>query len=194
MVGPAPARRRERYWRARGARHIVGIDEAGRGPLAGPVVAAAVILPKGCRVRGARDSKQLDSRTRERLFGTIHERASAVGWAAVGPRVVDQLNILRASELAMRLAAERLPTPPDIALIDGNPVADFPHVQEAIVRGDSRELVISCASIVAKVMRDRIMALYDSVYPDYGFARHKGYPTPEHMVAIELPSGSCLSL
>ncbi len=185
MVGRAPGRRRERFWRRRGARSIAGIDEAGRGPLAGPVVAAAVLLPVGCRIPGARDSKELNPGARERLFDIIHDRATAVGCAAVGPRVVDDMNILRASELAMRLAAERLPSPPDISLIDGNPVSGFPHEHEAMVKGDSRELVIACASIVAKVTRDHIMTLYDSIYPHYGFAGHKGYPTRAHMAAIE---------
>ncbi len=184
MVGSAPTRRRERFWRRRGARRIVGIDEAGRGPLAGPVVAAAVVLPKGVRVPGARDSKQLAVSERERLYALIRARASGIGWAAVGPRLVDRLNILRATELAMRHAVERLPFVPDHALVDGNPVDGLPCSHEAIARGDASELVIACASIVAKVLRDRFMALYDGLYPDYGFARHKGYPTAAHVAAI----------
>ena len=163
---------------------MAGVDEAGRGPLAGPVVAAAVVLAPGVRVPGAADSKLLDPGTRELVYERILTRADGVGWAAVGSELVDRINILRATHLAMRLAVERLGPLPDVALIDGNPLPAFICPCEAIVGGDARELTIACASIVAKVVRDRMMDLYDAIYEGYGFASHKGYATPEHLRAL----------
>jgi ribonuclease HII len=163
---------------------VAGLDEVGRGPLAGPVVAAAVILPPDVRFRGVRDSKLLDAEARDELDRTIRARARAVGVAAVSSLLVDRMNILEASRLAMRLAVENLGVAPDVALIDGTPLPVFPCAHEAIVGGDARELTIACASIVAKVARDRMMSEYDAIYPGYGFGRHKGYHTPEHVEAL----------
>jgi ribonuclease HII len=163
---------------------VAGVDEAGRGPLAGPVVAAAVIVGPGVRVPGVDDSKLLVPERREVLFERISARATTAA-AAVGPRLIDRMNILRASHLAMRLALERLPATPDVALVDGLPVPDLPCAHEAIIDGDALEFAIACASVVAKVTRDRMMALYDAIYPRYGFAQHKGYATPEHLAALE---------
>jgi ribonuclease HII len=177
-------RRAERRWRGRGATIVAGVDEAGRGPLAGPVVAAAVVIGPGVRVHRVDDSKLLSPERREVLFERICARAATAA-AAVGPRLIDRMNILRASHLAMRLALERLPASPDVALVDGLPVPDLPCPHEAIVDGDALEFAIACASVVAKVTRDRMMALYDAIYPRYGFAQHKGYATPEHLAALE---------
>lgn len=186
-LAPSPSRigrRAERRWRGRGAMIVAGVDEAGRGPLAGPVVAAAVIVGPGVRVPGVDDSKLLVPERREVLFERISARATTAA-AAVGPRLIDRMNILRASHLAMRLALERLPATPDVALVDGLPVPDLPCAHEAIIDGDALEFAIACASVVAKVTRDRMMALYDAIYPRYGFAQHKGYATPEHLAALE---------
>jgi ribonuclease HII len=163
---------------------VAGIDEAGRGPLAGPVVAAAVVLPERISFRGANDSKRLSPRVRERLFDVILTRADDVAWCAIGPELIDRLNILRATHLAMRLAFQRLRRRPDAALIDGNPLSSFPSPHEAIVGGDASELSIACASIVAKVVRDRMMGIYDALYEGYGFADHMGYATASHLAAI----------
>jgi ribonuclease HII len=149
------------------------------------VVAAAVVLGPGVRMPGAADSKLLDREAREALHARILARADAVAWAAVSSDLIDRLNILRATHLAMRLAVERLGTLPDVALIDGNPLPEFICPCEAIVGGDARELAMACASIVAKVERDRMMELYDAVYEGYGFASHKGYATPEHLRALD---------
>ncbi len=181
----APGRRRERLWRERGARRVAGIDEAGRGPLAGPVVAAAVVLPEDVTLRGVRDSKLLPDDRLETLFARVVDRAEAVSWCAAGPSLIDRVNILRASHVAMRVAVDDLPVRPDVALIDGHLTPDVGCQAECVVKGDMTELVIACASIVAKVVRDRMMALYDAVYAGYGFARHHGYPTPEHLAAID---------
>ncbi len=181
----------ERQAYARGCVRVAGVDEAGRGPLAGPVVAAAVILPPGARLPGVTDSKQLDPDTRARLFDRIYARALAVGVGSVGPEEIDRLNILRASLRAMAAALEALACPrsgvrlaPDFLLVDG--VVPVPGIepQLAIPKGDARSLTIGAASIIAKVTRDRLMEAADRLHPEYGFARHKGYPTPEHLEAI----------
>lgn len=174
----------ERECRARGFRRIAGLDEAGRGPLAGPVVAAAVLLAEETEIPGVDDSKKLSTRERGRLFDEIHSRALAVGVGAVSPREIDERNILQASILAMHLAVERLPLQPEFLLVDGN---RFHHPRlpfRTVVRGDASCLCIAAASIIAKVTRDRIMVELDALYPEYGFARHKGYPTRRHIDAL----------
>lgn len=160
---------------------IAGVDEAGRGPIAGPVVAAAVILPEGCEIEGLRDSKRLTEKRREEMFGQIEDAATAVGVGIVHEDDIERLNILGATHKAMRLALGRLSPPPDEALIDGHPLPDQVVKNRGVVDGDDRIAVISAASIIAKVTRDRIMRNYDTVFPEYGFARHKGYGTPQHL-------------
>lgn len=166
-------------------RLICGVDEAGRGPLAGPVCAAAVILDPARPIPGLKDSKKLAAANRVRLAGEIHCHALAwsVAWASV--EEIDRLNILHASLLAMQRAVEALPIRPDLALIDGNrcPVLSMPA--RAIVRGDALEPRICAASILAKTERDKEMRRLADIHPQYGFDRHAGYPTPEHLAALE---------
>lgn len=181
-----PDYREERaLWRS-GLARVAGVDEAGRGPLAGPVVAAAVVLRRPLRLPGLDDSKRLAPETRRELRAAIEARAEAVAWARVEHDEIDRVNILQASFAAMLAALERLAGSPDFVLLDG-PLAPaglrWPH--RAIVGGDARSASVAAASIVAKVERDRIMSEYDAEYPGYGFARHKGYPTPEHLQALE---------
>lgn len=165
---------------------VAGVDEAGRGPLAGPVVAAAVILEPGGCWDGMNDSKQISAETREALYARVLIEARAFAWAVVGPRAIDRLNIRRASLEAMRRAVARLGVTPSLVLVDGNTdVPGLPHPQQAVIGGDGRMLSIAAASVLAKVVRDRIMDRLDRVWPGYGFARHKGYGTPEHLEAIE---------
>lgn len=163
---------------------LAGIDEAGRGPLAGPVVAAAVILAPDNPVAGITDSKRLDAERRERLAGEI--RAQALAWAVVhaGPEEVDRFNILQATLRAMQEAVAQLPVKPGRALVDGNHCPALSCPGEALIGGDGLEPAIGAASILAKVDRDRAMVELDAVWPAYGFARHKGYPTPEHVEAL----------
>ena len=169
--------------RARGLHLIAGIDEAGRGPLAGPVVAAAVILPAGFTHDVLNDSKQLTERRRERIYEELTARADIrIAFAIVEPEEIDRINILRATHEAMRRAARQLT--PDHVLIDGLPVRDFPFPQTALVGGDALSFSIAAASIIAKVTRDRIMLELDSRHPAYGFAKHKGYGTPQHLTAL----------
>ena len=174
----------ESAYRAEGYAVICGADEAGRGPLAGPVAAGACILPDGLLIEGLNDSKKLTEKARERLYEVI--TASAVDWAVelVGPEVIDEINILEASQLAMRRAVMRLNPRPSLALIDGNIARGFEIPAVPIVKGDSRSVSIAAASILAKVTRDRLCLELDRQYPVYGFARHKGYPTREHREAI----------
>ncbi|MCX8052576.1 MAG: ribonuclease HII [Armatimonadetes bacterium] len=164
---------------------IVGVDEAGRGPLAGPVVAAAVMLPENFDSAGIRDSKTMTPADREVAFDRIVREAKAIGIGVVGPDVIDEINILRASHRAMRAALDDLSTSFDFVLIDGLPVPDLPAPSLAIVKGDRKSVSIMAASIVAKVTRDRIMLDLDQRYPGYGFAEHKGYCTKAHLAAIE---------
>ncbi len=166
---------------AQGARWIAGVDEAGRGPLAGPLVVAAVILPFGSRFAGLNDSKQVAPDVRERLYDEII--AASVAWAieVISPDTIDELNILRATHHGMRAAVRALHPAPAIALIDGLPLPAPPLPQRNLVRGDARSASIAAASILAKVTRDRLMCALDGQYPGYGFARHKGYPTAEHL-------------
>ena len=167
-------------------RLIAGVDEAGRGPLAGPVVAACVILPPCHAIQGIRDSKLLTEPMREQLFEAI--RREAIGWAVgiATPREIERLNILRASLLAMRRAVERLSILPEALLIDGRfaiPGCSLP--QQTLIDGDAQDERIAAASIVAKVIRDRLMREYDRLYPGYGFALHKGYATPLHLRQLQ---------
>ncbi len=163
---------------------VCGCDEAGRGPLCGPVVAAAVILPRGLVIEGLDDSKKLSEKKRERLFDIIKENALAYAIAEASPEEIDEINILNASMLAMRRAIEALPLPADFALIDGNCQRGFGIPTEAVVKGDSKSYSIAAASVLAKVTRDRQCIELDREYPEYKIAKHKGYPTKEHMDAV----------
>jgi ribonuclease HII len=163
---------------------IAGIDEAGRGPLAGPVVAAAVILPKNVKLEGVRDSKRMTPRARKEAFYRIEDCAISLSLAVVSPREIDQINILQATRKAMKQAVLHLDPQPDFSLIDGTQSLDLPIQQRCIVRGDQQCLSISAASVVAKVYRDRMMCSYHEVYPQYGFSSNKGYGTREHLKAI----------
>ena len=172
--------------RAEGYRVVVGLDEAGRGPLAGPVCAAAVVLSPECIIQGVNDSKKLTERRRESLYGEITERAESfgVGWASVDE--IERLNILNAAQLAMRRAlaicAEKIS--PELALIDGNVARGFEIPTRCVIHGDAVSASIAAASILAKVSRDRLMAELDARYPQYGFAKHKGYGTAAHYAAV----------
>ena len=166
--------------REKGYRLIAGADEAGRGPLAGPVVAAAVVLPPEAILQGLDDSKKLSPAKREELFPKIQTQAIAYGVAVVNPEVIDEINILQAALLAMKQAVEQLKPVPDLLLIDGNQKLNSTLDQWAIVKGDSKSLSIAAASVLAKVTRDHIMQDYHHLYPQYEFARHKGYGTKLH--------------
>jgi ribonuclease HII len=174
----------ERAARKRGALRIAGIDEVGRGPLFGPVVAAAVILPRRCILPGLTDSKKLSEKKRNELAPEI--RANAVAWAiaAVDVETIDSINIRRASLLAMRRAVEQLALSPDFLLIDGCDSLDWDGPQQAVVQGDALSFSIAAASVLAKVHRDQLMVELDREYPGYGLARHKGYGTREHLEAL----------
>ncbi|MFT4577809.1 MAG: ribonuclease HII [Nitrospinales bacterium] len=165
--------------------NIAGVDEAGRGPLAGPVVAAAVIFPAKINIAGLDDSKKLSPKKREELYPQIQAVAIAYGVAIVSREVIDEINILQASRLAMKKAVEQLQPVPDLLLIDGNQKIDSNLDQWAIVKGDSKSLSIAAASVLAKVTRDRIMEDYHNLYPQYEFHRHKGYGTKLHRSLIE---------
>jgi ribonuclease HII len=183
-----PAWRRLARAEARLAGHgatVAGVDEAGRGPLAGPVVAAAVVLEPGGRWEGMDDSKRLSAELREALYARVLAEARAFAWAVMGPRAIDRLNIRRASLEAMRRAVVRLRVVPSLLLVDGDAcVPGISLPQRTVVDGDARLLSIAAASVLAKVVRDHIMERLDRVWPGYGFARHKGYATPEHLEAI----------
>jgi ribonuclease HII len=163
---------------------IVGVDEAGRGPLAGPVVAAAVILHSDRPITGLADSKILTPLRRERLFQEIRTKAQAWSYARATVNEIDTLNILQATMLAMQRAVLRLRISPDLVLIDGNRCPLLPYKTKAIIGGDATEPVISAASIMAKVVRDHMMGVLDRFYPAYGFSQHKGYGTEKHLAAI----------
>ena len=167
-----------------GYKSICGCDEAGRGPLCGPVVAAAVILPLGIEIEGLNDSKKLTEKKREKLFDIIKEKAIAYAIAEASPEEIDEINILNASMLAMRRAVEALPVEADFALIDGNCSRGFEIPTETVVSGDAKSCSIAAASILAKVTRDRGCIELDREYPMYGIAKHKGYPTKDHMNAV----------
>jgi len=178
----------ENELKSQGYELIAGIDEVGRGALAGPVVAAAVILPYPPNLPWlalVRDSKELDSKKRESLFDLINKEALGVGIGIVSHKVIDSINILKATKLAMMQAIEKLPKQPQFLIIDRVTLPQCPIPQNGITRGDKLCLSIACASIVAKVTRDRIMMELDQLYPGYGFARHKGYGTREHLSCLQ---------
>ncbi len=180
----------ERAARGRGYRLVAGIDEAGRGPLAGPVIAAAVILPPEYENSQIRDSKTLSPRQRERLLQIIERDAVAIGIGVVESQVIDRVNILQATLTAMKEAVLDLSHPPDYLLIDGISRISIAVPQETIVGGDGLSVSVASASIVAKVSRDRIMEMYHRQFPEYNFLKNKGYGTPEHLEAI-LRHGRC---
>lgn len=167
--------------REKGYLNVCGVDEAGRGPLAGNVVAAAVILPKGLVIDGLDDSKKLSEKKREALFDIIQKEAISFSVAWATPSEIDELNILGATMLAMHRAVEGLDIPADFALIDGNTARGFSIPVKTIVKGDAKSPSIAAASILAKVTRDRQCLELDMKYPEYGFKKHKGYPTKDHM-------------
>ncbi|MDI6801987.1 MAG: ribonuclease HII [Thermodesulfovibrionales bacterium] len=171
--------------RRSGFRIIAGMDEAGRGPLAGPVVAAAVILPEGMRIEGIRDSKKIPEKEREELFYEILRNAVDAGVGIIDAEEIDRINILSATRRAMHKAAAHLTNKPDIILIDALQIPSISIKQMPIIKGDAKSASIAAASIVAKVIRDRIMAKYHSVYPQYNFDRHKGYATAAHLDKIK---------
>ena len=170
--------------RKRGALRIAGVDEVGRGPMFGPVVAAAVILAKGSRLQGLDDSKKLTEKKRSEL--DVEIRSNCVAWAiaAVDVETIDRINIRRASLLAMRRAVEQLALAPDFLLIDGVDTIEWPCAQQSVIKGDAASVSIAAASILAKVYRDRLIVELDSAYPGYGLARHKGYGTAAHLEAL----------
>ncbi len=173
----------EKKYASRGV--ICGIDEAGRGPLAGPVVAAAVILPAGCVIRGVNDSKKLSTAKREALYGEIMDTALSVGVGMAGPAVIDEINILQATYQAMRQAVSALSLRPDVLLNDAVRIPELDIYQVPIIKGDAKSISIAAASIIAKVTRDRLMVEYDRIMPEYGFASHKGYGSAEHIQALK---------
>jgi ribonuclease HII len=174
----------EKVARRSGALLIAGLDEVGRGPLFGPVVAAAVILPKGFRLQGLTDSKKLSEKQRNQLEPEI--RLNAVAWtiAAVDAETIDRINIRQASLLAMRLAVQQLALTPDYLLIDGRDTIDWPCPQQPVIHGDAISLSIAAASVLAKVHRDRLLVELDLQFPGYGLAQHKGYCSPQHIEAL----------
>ena len=174
----------EQEWIDRGYTYVCGIDEAGRGPLCGPVVAAACILPMGLVIEGLNDSKKLTAKKREQLYDVIREQALAYAIAEGSVEEINETNILEADLLAMRRAIAALPIPAEVALIDGNISRDFPIPAQAVVKGDAISMSIAAASILAKVYRDRLCLELDAQYPQYGIAKHKGYGTKDHMAAL----------
>jgi ribonuclease HII len=174
----------EQSLQQKGFQYVAGIDEAGRGPLAGPVVAAAVIFPPDVHIEGIDDSKKLSQSERERLFGLIQEKALSVGTGIVSHEVIDEINILEATMRAMGEAVSALAPAPHHLLIDGNRYRDTSIPFTTIIGGDAKCFSIAAASIIAKVTRDRLMMEYHDQYPQYGFAKHKGYGTREHIEAI----------
>ncbi|MDD4124984.1 MAG: ribonuclease HII [Eubacteriales bacterium] len=174
----------ENLWYSNGAKVICGCDEAGRGPLAGPVFAAAVILPKGCVIEGLDDSKKLSQSKREELYDEIRRIAVDLAIAHAEVYEIEAINILNASMLAMRRAIAAMRTVPDLALIDGNIVRDFPLKAVPVIKGDGKSPSIAAASVLAKVERDRFCSDMDKFYPGYNFAKNKGYATREHRAAV----------
>lgn len=169
----------------KGINFVAGIDEAGRGPLAGPVCAACVVFPKGVNIEGINDSKKLTEKKREKLFDEIIEKAEVYSIQFVEPEVIDEINIRQATHLAMEKALKALDIVPEHILIDGNDNIPFDVPYTYIIKGDAKSQTIAAASILAKVSRDRLMVKLDEEYPKYGFAKHKGYGTKAHMEAIQ---------
>lgn len=174
----------ERRLKGEGYRFIAGVDEAGRGPLAGPVYAAAVILPEDVRLDGINDSKKLSPKKREELFEEITEKAVAYAVFSADEKQIDEINILRATHMAMNGAVSRLSQKPDYVIIDGNSISGMEIPHETVVKGDSKSISIAAASILAKVSRDRYITKMAELYPEYQFEKHKGYGTKEHVEAI----------
>ena len=170
-----------------GYKYIAGVDEAGRGPLAGPVVAAAVILPEEFSSNQLNDSKKLSSSKREKIYNELMNVDSKVisAFAVIDEVVIDKINILRATHMAMAQASSNLSIEPSFVIIDGMPIKDFPFNNESIIKGDSKSLSIAAASVIAKVERDRIMLNYSKEYPEYKFEKHKGYGTKLHLDALK---------
>ena len=175
---------------SKGYNNICGVDEAGRGPLAGPVCAAAVILPKGEIIEGVNDSKKLTEKKREALYDVIKEKAVAYSIAFASVEEIEEMNILNATMLAMKRAVDGLDIPADYAMIDGNKIPNLNIPAEYVIKGDANSMSIAAASILAKVTRDRLCADYEKEYPQYGFAKHKGYGTKLHREMI-LKYGPC---
>lgn len=169
-----------------GAQYVAGVDEAGRGPLAGPVVVAAVILPYGLQLAKLNDSKKLSEKTREALYDEILEKATAVQTAIIDAEMIDRMNIYQATVEGMYAAISALQPVPDAVLVDAVALKDLTMPSKSIVKGDAKSASIAAASIVAKVTRDRMMIAYDASYPGYGFARHKGYGTAQHIDAVRM--------
>lgn len=180
----------ERELHGAGYKYVCGVDEVGRGPLAGPVVCAAVIMPTDDIIEGIDDSKKLSAKKREALFGLILKKAVAYAICRVEPEIIDEINILEATKLCMKNAVESLKIKPDFVLTDGNMTLDISLPQKSIVKGDSLSYSIGAASIAAKVYRDALMDEYDAEYPAYAFAKNKGYGTAVHIKAIK-EAGIC---
>jgi len=180
----APYRYEAQAWRT-GLSRIAGVDEAGRGPLAGPVVAAAVVIAPDRRIKGLCDSKVLPAEKREALFAVIHERAVAIGVGVVDHLTIDRINILEATRVAMMQALAGLVVAPELVITDFVKLRECPCPQRNLVDGDARCATVAAASIVAKVTRDRLMCALDAEFPAYGFAKHKGYATADHIAAID---------
>lgn len=177
--------RYERELNGQGFKYVCGVDEVGRGPLAGPVVCAAVIMPLDDVVEGVDDSKKLSAKKREKLYGQIIEKAVAYAICRVEPRIIDEINILQATRLCMKNAVESLEILPDFVLTDGNMTLDISIPQKSIIKGDYYSYSIGAASVIAKVYRDNLMDEYDKEFPEYAFASNKGYGTAAHIAAIE---------
>lgn len=175
----------ERDLTGKGFKYICGVDEVGRGPLAGPVVCAAVIMPLNDIIGGVDDSKKLSPKKREQLYAQITEKAIALAICRVEPQIIDEINILQATRLCMKNAVESLKIKPDFVLTDGNMTLDISVPQKSIIKGDFYSYSIGAASIAAKVFRDNLMCEYDKEFPEYAFAKNKGYGTAEHIEAIK---------
>lgn len=180
----------ERRLLSKGYKYICGVDEVGRGPLAGPVVCAAVIMPLDDIIDGVDDSKKLSAKKREAIAELIHKKAVACNICRIEPEIIDKINILEATKLCMKNAVEGLEVKPDFVITDGNMTLDISIPQACIIKGDALSYTIGAASIAAKVFRDNVMDEYAAVYPEYGFEKNKGYGTADHIEAIKL-NGLC---
>ncbi len=168
-----------------GITYLAGTDEVGRGPLAGPVVASAVIMPKGCYIEGVTDSKKLSEKKRKELKIEIEQKALSIVTVFIDEQMIDEINIYEASRLAMEKAIAGLNPKPELVLVDAMPLKNCPIESVSIIKGDEKSFVIGCASIVAKVIRDEYMDILDKKYPGYGFHKNKGYPTKQHISALD---------